>query len=67
MLEELHRDHEARFIALLTARLEAAGSPEAAIRARLIAHALHGLKAANASVDGFLADVAALTRLVGRG
>lgn len=67
MLEDLHRDHEAQFIALLTARLEAAGSPEAAIRARLIAHALHGLKAANASVDGFLADVAALTRLMGRG
>lgn len=66
-LSDLHADHEARFVALLTARLEAAGSAEPQTRARLVAHALHGLKTANAGVEGFLADVAALARLMGRG
>lgn len=67
MLADLHEQFEASFISLLTSRLQAAGSPEAPTRARLVAHALHGLKATNAGVEGFLADVAALSRLVGRG
>jgi AcrR family transcriptional regulator len=65
-LADLHADHEARFIALLAERLEAAGSPEPASRARLVAHAIHGFKTANASVPGFLADVAALAKLMSR-
>jgi AcrR family transcriptional regulator len=63
LLADLHVAHEQAFAAFLQGRLEAAGVADPEGRARLIAHALHGLKTANAGEEGFLADVDRLSRL----
>ena len=66
LLGEMHADYETRFAALLAERLSAAGVADAPGTASLVAHALHGLKTANATEDAFRADVERLSRLVAR-
>lgn len=66
LLGELHTLHEMRFAALLAARLAAAGVAEAQATATLVTHALHGLKTANTTEDGFRADVERLSKLIAR-
>lgn len=64
LLADLHHAHEQAFAQFLEGRLGAAGVADARGRAALVAHALHGLKAANTGEEGFLADVERLSRLV---
>jgi AcrR family transcriptional regulator len=64
LLGEMHGRFEARFAALLTQRLAAADIAEPGETAALVAHALHGLKTANAGEEGFLADVERLSKLI---
>jgi AcrR family transcriptional regulator len=67
LLGALHTRFETRFAGLLEARLAAAGVAQAGATAALVVHALHGLKTANPTEEGFCADVVRLAELVARG
>lgn len=64
---DLHRATAARFTALVTERLAAAGAPEPAGSARLVANAAEGLKHAGLDQATYMADVARLALLVAGG
>lgn len=61
---DLHAASVARFTALLTARLEAAGDPGPADTARLVANAAEGLKHARLDQATYVADVQRLAALI---
>lgn len=61
---DLHTASVARFAALLTARLAAAGDPSPADTARLVANAAEGLKRAGLDQATYIADVRRLASLV---
>ncbi|MFZ4688919.1 MAG: helix-turn-helix domain-containing protein [Polymorphobacter sp.] len=63
---DLHRATAARFAALVTARLAAAGDPEPEHSARLVANAADGLKHARLDEATYVADVRRLAALLAR-
>lgn len=64
LADDLHKATEARFAALVTARLKAAGHSDAAEIARLVASAAEGLKHARLDQSTYIADVNRLAALV---
>jgi AcrR family transcriptional regulator len=61
---DLHKTSAARFAALVTTRLAAAGDRDAAATARLVANAADGLKHAGLDEATYVADVQRLAALV---
>jgi AcrR family transcriptional regulator len=64
LADDLHRATAARFTDLVTTRLAAAGNPEAAATARLVANAADGLKHAGLDQASYIEDVKRLAGLV---
>lgn len=64
LADDLHKATAARFAELVTSRLAAAGHPDAAATARLIANAAEGLKHAGLDQATYVEDVARLSALV---
>lgn len=66
-LRDLHEAASARFAAMLTARLAAAGDPSAAATARVVVNAATGLKHAGLTEADYSADVRRLAALIAAG
>lgn len=64
LADDLHKATTARFVALVTARLAAAGDADAPATARLIANAADGLKHAGLDQASYVADVTRLAALL---
>jgi AcrR family transcriptional regulator len=64
LADDLHRTTAARFADLVTTRLAAAGHPDAAATARLIANAADGLKHAGLDQATYIDDVTRLAALL---
>jgi AcrR family transcriptional regulator len=67
LADDLHKATAARFAALVTARLAAAGDPDPESSARLVANAADGLKHAGMDQATYIADVTRLAALVAGG
>ena len=64
LADDMQRTTAARFLELVTARLAAAGDPDAAASARLVANAADGLKHAGLDQATYIIDVTRLAALV---
>jgi AcrR family transcriptional regulator len=64
LADDLHRATAARFAALVTARLAAAGDADASATARLVANAADGLKHAGLDQATYIEDVRRLAAMV---
>jgi hypothetical protein len=67
LADDLHKATAARFAALVTARLAAAGNPDPEASARLVANAADGLKHAGIDQATYITDVTRLAALVAGG